>query len=539
MAAFIYIAAILVFAFISCLTGVYLLHMAQLEGYKPRQYWWWIEHNFKNLFMKDALAAAFAAVLYIVFRAFKYSHEAAFIVLLVWAVAGAYFTIIPYFTRKKEAKKPLVFTHRVIRLTIVNCLFLILWAFVIYTNSNNPVVFILYLSVLKLLLPINMILSLTAVYPVEMGLQYRYFRSAQMKIRGMKGLKVIGITGSYGKTSTKYFVKTILSERYNAIMTPESYNTPMGITRVIREQLNEEHEVFVCEMGARNVGDIKTLCRLASPSIGILTSIGPQHLETFKSIGNVAKTKYELIQSLPFDGTAIFNGDNSYCLELGRKTGIETFIYSINNREKDTFIYATEIKNSKEGLKFKVKGQDGIEFECQTGLLGKHNVSNILAAVCVALKLGLTAEEIQRGVSKIKPVPHRLEILPTNNGVTVIDDAFNSNPVGAREALDAIKEMTEGSRIVVTPGMVELGALEYEENKKFGKSMAECVDYAILVGKKRSKPIVEGLISAGFSEDRIIIAGSLNEATARLGQIVKAGDVVLFENDLPDNYNEE
>lgn len=526
-----------VYGFSSYIACIRYLHMAQLEGYKPRQYWWWIKHNPVQPFLKEGIIFIAAGIFYVIARLQVISFYMEVVLSILWAIGGIYLIYIGL-AHRREAKKPLVFTFRATRLFITSLVLMALWGVLGYLYSVSMVDFIFYLAVAKLLLPFNMLLSTAVIYPLEMLVQYRFFKSAQTKIMSMKNLKVIGITGSYGKTSTKYFLKTILSEKYNTLMTPESYNTPMGITKVIREQLNDKHEVFVCEMGARNVGDIKTLCKLVNPEIGILTSIGPQHLETFKSIANVAKTKYELMQSLPYYGTAIFNGDNSYCLNLARKTGIETLVYGIENKSEDIFLFASEVKNSREGLKFRVRNQEGMDFECRTGLLGKHNVSNLLGAICASIRLGLTPEEIQSGLSKIEPVPHRLQILDTNNGVTVIDDAFNSNPVGAREALEAIKEMTGGDRIVITPGMVELGAVEYEENKKFGKVMADCCDYAILVGVKRSKPIIEGLKLAGFPEERIIVTSNLNEATTRMGEIIKAGDVVLFENDLPDNYNE-
>jgi UDP-N-acetylmuramoyl-tripeptide--D-alanyl-D-alanine ligase len=291
-------------------------------------------------------------------------------------------------------------------------------------------------------------------------------------------------------------------------------------------------------MGARNPGDIRTLCRLASPVIGVLTSIGPQHLETMRTIENVTRTKNELIECLPYYGTAVFNGDNKYCLALARKTGVETYIYGVENRDFDFYITAGDIENSREGLKFRVYSDEGIDFECRTALLGRHNASNMLAAISVALKLGLTVEEIKRGISKIEPVPHRLQLLKSNNGVTVIDDAYNSNPEGARQALETIRDFTGGSRVVVTPGMVELGSLEHKENKKLGKIIAECCDYAILIGIKRSRPIVQGLKEKGFAEDRTIVVTTLEEGMKRLSKIVKTGDVVLFENDLPDNYAE-
>lgn len=536
MAVAVYIISGAVFASGAYFALIKHLHMAQLEGYKQGQYWRWLKQNIYSSFFREFIVFAISAVLSIICYMTGYSVFWTYVFLIVWCAANGF--LIYRLHNRKEAKKPLVFTHRAIRLLAVNVLFLALWGVLSYIYAGYVVIFILLLACIKLLLPFNMLLSIAVAYPFEMLIHYRYFRLAQAKISGMKGLKVVGITGSYGKTSTKYFLQTILSEKYNTLMTPESYNTPMGITRVVREQLNDSHEVFVCEMGARNIGDIKLLCKLVNPTIGILTSIGPQHLETFKTIENVAKTKYELIQSLPYYGTAIFNGDNSYCLNFARKTGIETLIYSMNKDDEDIYIRAEDIVNSREGLRFRVRGQDGIDFECRTKLLGRHNVSNMLAAICAALRLGLTPDEIKSGISKIKPVPHRLQIVDTNNGVMVIDDAFNSNPVGSREALETIKGFTEGNRIIVTPGMVELGSVEYEENRKFGKAMALCCDYAILVGVKRSKPIIEGLKQGNFPEERIMVTSSLDEATRKLGLIVKSGDVVLFENDLPDNYNE-
>lgn len=527
----------ILYASVSYITSIRFLHMAQLEGYKPRQYLWWLKHNLISSFSREGIILIVSFFFYAISAMKGYNEMWGYILAGFWAVSGLYifYKGLGY---RKDAKKPLVFTFRATRLFITNLVLVLLWGVLGYIFSGNLIEFILFLSSARFLLPVTLLIATLLIYPLEMLVQYRFFKSAQAKISSMKNLLVIGITGSYGKTSTKYFLKTILSEKYNTLMTPESYNTPMGITRVIREQLNDKHEVFVCEMGARNVGDIKTLCKLANPTIGILTSIGPQHLETFKSIANVIKTKYELIQALPYDGTAVFNGDNSYCLNLARKTGIETLIYGIENKGEDIFISAEEIRNSREGLKFKVKSNEGIEFECSPKLLGRHNVSNLLGAISVALKLGLTPEEIQRGISRIEPVPHRLQILDSNSSIMIIDDAFNSNPVGAKEALETIRDFKDGKRIIVTPGMVELGAIEYEENKKFGTVMAGCCDIAILVGIKRSKPIVEGLETAGFPGDKIIVAANLNEATKTLGEIVRAGDVVLFENDLPDNYSD-
>lgn len=523
------------------------LHMAQLEGYKPNQYLRFGLANLKSLFINETLFLVIEPLfgLFIINLLgvnFRYLFGMAFIFLIFWFLAAVYICL-NHQKKQKNAKKPLVFTKRATRLFILQLVLQFFAAYVIFIFivgilKGHVLTLLLLLGLNIYLAPFFMLFSVTMIYPLEMHIQYRYFKKAQEKIRKMKHLKVIGITGSYGKTSTKYFLTTLLKQKFNTLMTPESYNTPMGITRVIREQLSEEHEVFVCEMGARYRGDIKTLCELAGPSIGVITAIGPQHLETMKTIENIVKTKFELVDFLPQDGIAVLNGDNKYIRRQAENIRVKTLFYGIDSEKGDLYITCDSIKNSREGLEFEVKLKDGTGFVCKTSLLGRHNVSNLLAAICVALYLGLSVQEIQAGLRNIKPVPHRLQLLDTSNGVTVIDDAFNSNPEGARRALEVVEELEGGKKIIVTPGMVELGDIEREENKRLGQAIARCCDYAIIVGKRRAQPLLEGLREENFPEDGIKVVASLDEATKILAEIVRAGDVVLFENDLPDNYVE-
>lgn len=536
MVLYIKIIAAALFCFMTFLQNKRYLHMAQLEGYKPNQYWWWIKKNIKSIAKRHILFPSGALVLWIAVTFIGEKLVFAWISLAIWCLIGAY-VLYTDLKSKQKAKKALVFTQRATRLFTASLVLMVVWAALGFIFIKSSTAYLLLISVLNLLMAFNMLLAVQIMFPVEMAIQRGFYKSAQRKISSMKNLKIIGITGSYGKTSTKYFVKTILSEKYNTLMTPESYNTPMGITRVIREQLNEEHEVFVCEMGARYKKDIKTLVELVHPSIGIITSIGPQHLETFKSIENVAKTKFELIDGLPANGTAILNGDNEWCRSKSKDYNLETWFYGIDDVSGDCMVTARNVKNTREGLKFTAVLKDDREISCHAPILGKHNVSNILSGICAALKLGMTPEEIQRGIAKIKPVPHRLELMAGANGVTIIDDAFNANPVGAKDAMETLKELDGGNKIVITPGMVELGAIEEEEHRSFGKKIGECCDYAILVGGKRTVPIAEGIKSTGFDENRIFTVANLDEATIQLGKIVRPGDVVLFENDLPDNYN--
>ena len=199
-------------------------------------------------------------------------------------------------------------------------------------------------------------------------------------------------------------------------------------------------------------------------------------------------------------------------------------------------MWAEEIAYSPEGSSFLLCTADR-KILCCTQLLGELNIRNILLCASVALDLGLTMEQISRGIRKINPIEHRLQLIRHPGGLNVIDDAFNSNIRGARQAFDVLKQFPK-QRIVVTPGMVELGERENEMNNEFGQAMADCCDIAILVGKKRSEAIRNGLQEKGFPEAAVRIVSSLTEATEILKEISGAGDTVLFENDLPDNYTE-
>ena len=319
------------------------------------------------------------------------------------------------------------------------------------------------------------------------------------------------------------------------LVTPSSFNTPMGVTRVIREKLMPAHQVFVAEMGARHVGDIRELCRLVHPVYGVLTSVGPQHLDTFHTLERIKSTKYELMDAIPDGGCCFFPDDQGICRELFDKTRKEKRLCSIHPGADDADVWAEDIRVSPSGSSFILHAMND-EIACQTRLLGEHNIQNILLAATVGVHLGMNLRQLARGISRIEPVEHRLQLLPST-GVTIIDDAFNANPKGAQAALRVLKQF-DGRRIIITPGMVELGEGEEQFNHDFGVMMAGCVDVAILVGKKHTAPIASGLREAGFPEDSLFVVSSLDEASALLRQMGRPGDVALFENDLPDNYSE-
>lgn len=519
----------------------FFLHIIQLEGYKNEEYKRWIKTSPKAYPKKIKISLIILTAVLLLYIIFIKSNILLYIYIGLWMLL----TLGTLDLKKEEPKKKLEFTPRAKRLYIssllVNILQLLILFIIVknlFQNGKTSIPIILYgLFIINFLQGRNMVLANTIVNPIEKRINTYYYTMAQEKIKSMDDLDTVGITGSFGKTSTKFIVDTILKEKYRVLKTPESYNTPMGISKVINSKLTNDYEIFIAEMGARYIGDIKEIAKLVHPKIGVITSIGPAHLETFKNTENIMKTKYELIEELPSDGIAIFNYDNKYLRKLADKTFKEKILYGLENQEK-LDIYATDIEVSELGSSFILKDKSGEEIKCTTKLLGKHNIYNILAGASVAKALGLTFEEIRRGIAKIEPIPHRLNIINPGTGVIVIDDTFNSNPVGVKAALEVLNQFKEGRKIIITPGMVELGDKEEEANREFGISMSTVCDYVILVGKNRTKPIYKGLKESGYNENNIIVVQNLDEATKEFQKIVRPKDVVLFENDLPDNYEE-
>ena len=499
------------------------LHILQLESYYNDRYLGWIKKNLDKAFnLKHIVLLILPIVVLLI------NFEANKVLALVLEIIALSVLIIV--TRKRKEKKPFVVTARVKRM-YVTYLILIALLFVVANMSD--------LRIAMGIMSISGILSYIFVYivnvinkPVEGSIRKGFCIKAKKKLKGIPGLEVVGITGSYGKTSTKYAVSTILSQKYNTLMTPESYNTTMGVVRTINEKLNPMHHLFVCEMGAKYVGDIKEITDIVEPKYGILTAIGPQHLDTFKSIENVSKAKMELVDSLPDDiGLAFVNWEDENIRKVKFTKNIVK--YGLTN-EAD--YYATNIETGDRGSSFDVviPGKESIRI--RTKLLGKLNILNVVCAVAVADKLGLSPEEIKVGAKYLKPVPHRLELRQNPNGSIIIDDAYNSNIRGASMALEVLKSFENKKRILITPGIVDLGDKSKDINKELGNKAAEASDFIILVGAKQAIPIFEGIREKKYPEKNVYIANNLEDALRKMNQIIDSNSVVLLENDLPDNY---
>lgn len=499
------------------------LHILQLENYYIDRYIVWMKRYFNKVInLKNIILLLIPTILIII-----NNRILNIIGLLIETLILIY--LILRFQKRKE-KKAFVVTARIKRVyTTYLILFLIL---ILCANIFNYKVVLTVANICAMFAYILVYVVSLINKPIEKSIRRSFCKKAKNKLKEIPNLKVVGITGSYGKTSTKYIVNTILSQKYNTLMTPESYNTTMGVVRTINEKLTSMHQLFICEMGAKYVGDIKEITDIVNPTYGILTAIGPQHLDTFKSLDNVKKTKLELIDSLPQEeGIAFVNWED----ENIRNAKITKKMVKFGLSDEADY-YATNINITERGSSFDVVIPEKKTIKIKTKLLGNLNILNIVGAVAIADKLGLSEEEIKIGVKYIRPVPHRLELKQNPNGSIIIDDAYNSNIKGAKMALDVLKSFENKKRILITPGIVELGDKSQEINQELGRNAAESSDFVILVGAEQAIPIYSGLKEMKYPESQVYIAKNLQEALSKMNSIITSDSVVLLENDLPDNY---
>ena len=499
----------------------YELQMMQQNSYRNNRYWNWMMKNGDSSSPRR-LMLYFMLLMACTRFTPEIIHPFIAIVLVVFAVREL----------RMKYKKPVVFTQRATRLYIASWVVVLLHTtlWTALTQFDLSVVPLLLLSAAAFSWVVILVANVL-MHPIELQINKGFYNEAKKILEAMPNLRIIGVTGSYGKTSTKHYLYRILSEKYNVIMTPGSYNTPMGVIRTVREMMKPYYDIFIVEMGAKQLGDIKEICDLVCPTIGIVTAVGEQHLESFKSIENVQRTKFELVDALPSDGLAVVNNDFEY---IANRTvnNVSVKRYSL---APGVDYHIEDVEYGELETRFAVVGE-GRRIELATKLVGDCNLSNLMASVIVALYLDVPEQSIRYGVSQIEQVEHRLNMKRTPGGLSIIDDAFNSNPDGARMALDVLARIKTGKRIVITPGMIELGDKQVEYNKRFGEQMAAAADYVMVVGTYNRDAILSGLAEGGMPEEKIFVADSFVMAQARLVQIARAGDVVLYENDLPDTF---
>ena len=509
------IYTVVAFAFF-LLIAKYDIHMFQLSSYRYSRYFRWLvpgniisqKRFFAFMMLVPALVPNYVGVGF-----------ATGITIGAWAVAW-----------REKFKTPLVYTMRVKRLFATNILlFVAITALALLFATEWATVIIAATLILSNFL---MLLANLVNTPIEKAINRHYYNDAKRIIDSHKGLIIIGVTGSFGKTSTKNYLASVLAEKYNVLVTPGNFNTLLGVIRTIREQLRPYHQVFIVEMGAKQNNDIKEICDLVHPTIGIVTAVGEMHLETFKTVENIQETKFELINSLPAGGLGVINYDSEYIKSYkGIKSPCKIIRYAV---EGEGDYKANDVVYGAGGVSFTLG--NGEHYCCR--LLGVGNLLNILASIAVADHLGVPANKQRNAIARLQPVEHRLS-MKVANGITVLDDAYNSNPTGAKMSLGVLKEFAVGEgnkRIVITPGFVEMGTRQADANKELGRTIAVSCDYAIIVNAVNREAIKSGIEEGGLPAEKYFLADSLNHAHQQLAKILRPGDVVLYENDLPDNF---
>lgn len=425
-------------------------------------------------------------------------------------------------------KTNLVWTKRIIRLAILYFLILLAITLPYFIFVENFWWIFFGVIIEFFAVPVIFVLTALIIQPFETLIKKLYIKKACKALDNFKGIKV-AITGSFGKTSTKNFLTTFLKDRYKVCATPKNFNTPMGLCRTVLENLKPTDEILIIEMGARHEGDIAELMKMSKPQFGILTAVGEQHLQSFGSLEKIKKTKFELCEHMPKSGKVVFDGASDNTKELFEKFRGEKYLVGVSGG----CCYIKDEKFSRKGSSFKIV-IDGEEFKAKTKILGSEMLNDIAVAAYMAYLLGVESEETIEKISLLIPAPHRLQLIE-NPFCTIIDDSYNSNLLGAQQACECLK-LFKGKKIVVSPGLVEQGDKQYELNYKLGKKIASCCDEFLIMNETNKIALTKGAIAGGMKKQNLHYAYSRKEQAEVLKKLQEKSSVVLFENDLPDNF---
>ena len=383
-------------------------------------------------------------------------------------------------------------------------------------------------------LPAMLIVANACLMPYERSVQIRYERDARTRVAAIHPF-IVGITGSYGKSSSKAMLAHILQYKGPTLAASGSVNTLMGITRHIREELVSGHQFMVVEMGAFKTGSIRRLCALTPPSAGLITAVGDMHLERFGSTDEIVKAKSELAAAVPPGGLLVVNADSPGALRIARgATDRRVLLYG----ETSTESLATRIEQvafSRHGTTFVLRTRDRL-YACVTPLHGRPIVLNLAGAFTLAAAMGVDPDVIVASMRTLKPVSNRLEVVQ-ERGVTWIRDAYNSNQFGFRAAIEVAAALPAARRFLATPGVIELGADQFQVNRMLSKEAAAVCDTTLIVSGTNREAFVAGHRDAG-REGALVAVSNRRDAFAWLRDTVKDGDAVILENDLPDLYEQ-
>lgn len=500
------------------------LHPFQQEEYDPhRLYLWWIEKRAFDKWATLGLLPTIALTAYAPTRPFAQAVAAAYLALRAAVEPNPL----------KKAKKPLVMTVRARSIWTVSSLL----AFAIAAITTP---FILAAIVLIQFLPALLAMATLLLSPFQARQNARYLKEAHGILKRLNPTTV-GITGSFGKTSTKYILGHILAAYKPTLMTPGSVNTSLGIARVVREQLQPQHAYFLAEMGAYGPGSIARLCHLAPPTLTCITAIGNAHYERFKSLENVAKAKFEIAEAAQHNGgRTVLSIDGIPTHLWQHEVNASPMSYRLVSthtqhlREGDFHIIQAEQTGKGLALTIRHSGEDTT---FQTPLFGAAQIGNLGTAFALAVELGVPKKTIARAMATVPAAPHRLAVRQ-DGPLTTIDDSYNANPAGFASALEVLTLIARADgqnrrRVLVTPGMVELGAQHAEQHTRLGKLAAAHAEVILAINPSRMPTFIEGALT-GVAE--VVEVPTLAAARKWMEKNGQPNDVILIENDLPDRY---
>jgi UDP-N-acetylmuramoyl-tripeptide--D-alanyl-D-alanine ligase len=449
-------------------------------------------------------------------------------------VAGSAVLVAGQPDPRRSGKIALKMTWRATRVAIVSALWaVVLWLVwsIVAPQPGFQAIFgasaVVYAAVPLLLIGANGWLA-----PYERYVQRRYELDAVAIVRSVRPF-VIGITGSYGKSSTKSMLAHILQFKGPTLSASGSINTLMGVTRHIRDHLVFGHEFMIVEMGAFKTGSIRRLCQLTPPSAAIITAVGDMHLERFGSLEEIVRAKSELARALPDGGLLVVNADSAGALQIARKSTDRRVLLYGETSDQDLDTRLESVQFSKQGTSFVLRTRTAVH-ACTTPLLGRPIILNIAGAFTLASALGVDPEVIVAAIRTLKPVSNRLEVVD-ERGIGWIRDAYNSNQVGFRAALEVAAALPAERRFMATPGVIELGPQQFDVNRALSREAAGVCDRTLVVSDTNRDAFAAGHRDAG-REDRLVPVATRTEAFRWLNETLKPGDIVILENDLPDLY---
>lgn len=497
------------------------LHMFQQDDYNARRFlqWLWQTRSFDR-----RVSVAFVIVALLGWNlppVAKLLITAALFVIAAWREPDP----------RKAGKKKLIMTRRATRILIVSMALEIVMMTAAW--RWQPLLGVVVVQFVPLALALGNIL----LRPFEAHIQARFRREATERLQQVKP-KIIGITGSFGKTSVKHILGHILEVNAPTLYTPGSVNTLMGIARIIREKLQDNCRFFIVEMGAYGVGSIARLCAFTPPDLGVITAIGEAHYERFKSLDGVAHAKFELAENVwrHENGRLVVHEQalaQPYAEAEVRRHRARAIVCGAG-ATNDACVQAIDTTANGLGVTLVWRGAT---YRLQVPLFGKHHADNVALAFAAAAELGIAPDKIVHALRTVPQIKHRLEVR-ADGGRLLIDDAFNSNPRGFREAVEVMAVLAasrQGRAILVTPGLVELGERHAAVHRELGVHAARHSDVMIVIASDRIPSFIEACRETA-PEKMLVLVPSMTAALAWVKDNARDNDVVLLENDLPDLY---